>query len=185
MTYITCALLAEASFLIEHYALKKTDDNYFSIYQNKTIKLIVSGIGKIQTASATTYLLQNYQADKEDKLFNIGTCTTTKESIRVGELFTIKKVIDLATSNVYHLKAQGETLTCVDKAIDSKQGIKTALADMESVGVYLSAKKFIKNEHIMILKVVSDKTDTSIPYTKDIQVLFQAHIHTIGALLDV
>lgn len=183
MIYITCALLAEASFLIEYYALKKTDEKHFSIYENDTINLIISGIGKVNAASATTYLLQKNQAKKEDKLFNIGTCTTTKESIMIGELFTIKKIIDLATSNVYHLKTQGEALTCVDKALDSKQGIKTPLADMESVGVFLVAKRFIKSEHIMIVKIVSDKTDVSIPEAKDIQTLFQAHIKTIGALL--
>jgi len=183
MIYITCALLAEASFLIEHYALKKADDKYFSIYGNETIKLIISGIGKVDAASATTYLLQKYQANKEDKLFNIGTCTTTNDAIMIGELFTIKKIIDLATSNVYHLKAEGEALTCVDKVLDSKQGIKTPLADMESVAVYLAAKRFIKSEHIMIVKVVSDKTDASIPNAKEIQRLFQAHIDTIGALL--
>ncbi len=183
MIYITCALLAEASFLIEHYALKKTDDKHFNVYENDTIKLIISGIGKIDAASATIYLLQKYQAKKEDTLFNIGTCTTTKESIMIGELFTIKKIIDLATSNIYHLTKEGVALTCVDKTLDSKQGIKTSLADMESVGVFLAAKRFIKGEHIMIVKVVSDKTDVSIPEAKEIQALFQAHIKTIGALL--
>ena len=183
MIYITCALLSEASFLIEYYALKKSEDRYFRIYENESIKLIISGIGKIDAAAATTYLLQKYHARKEDRLFNIGTCSTTDKAIMIGELFIIKKIIDLATAHSYHLSKEGEALTCVDKALDTPKNIKTSLADMESVGVYLAAKRFIQSRHIMIVKVVSDKTDTSIPTAEDIHLLLQPHIKTIGALL--
>jgi len=183
MIYITCALLAEASFLVDKYALQKTDDNYFSIYANVQIKLIICGIGKINSASATTYLLQKYQATKEDKIFNIGTCTTTKETIMIGELFNIKKLIDNCSAHVYHLKNDGAALTCVDKALDSVSGIKTPLADMESAGFYLAAKRFIKLDHIMIAKVVSDKTDSTLPRSEDIKALLTPHSKTIGALL--
>ena len=183
MIYITTALLSEAHFLIEHYGLIKSDNEIFPIYTNETIKLIISGIGKVQSASATTYLLQKYQAKKEDKIINIGTCTTIKESIMIGELFIISKMIDLATSSVYHLNTKGTSITCVDKALDSNKGIKSPLADMESVGFYLAAKRFIKNEHIMLIKVVSDKTDSTLPTSEDIDTLFSPHIKTIEALL--
>ncbi len=183
MIYIQCALLAEASFIIEGYALSKSDDRHFSIYENESIKLIISGIGKVHAASATTYLLQKYHVTDEDKLYNIGTCTSTKETHHIGELFTIKKVIEASTAKVYHLPYEGESLTCVDKALDSSKGIKTPLADMESIGFYLAAKKFIASARIMIVKVISDKTDSSLPKAKEIDALFTPHIHTIGELL--
>ncbi len=183
MIYIQCALLAEASFLIAHHTLSKSDDKQFPIYENETIKLIISGIGKVHAASATTYLLQKYSAKKGDKIYNIGTCTSSNDKQKVGELFNIKKIIDYATDKVYHLNHEGETLTCVDKAVDSHHSIHTSLADMESSGFYLAAKRFIKREHIMIVKVISDKTDSTLPHAKDIKALFHPHIQTIGALL--
>ncbi len=183
MNYITTALLAEASFLIEQYQLTKTIDTHFNIYENEKIKLIISGIGKVDAAAATTYLLQKYQAKREDYVYNIGTCTSTKETEPIGELFSIKKIIDFSTDKVYHLKNLGEALTCVDKALTSSIPIKTPLADMESVGFYVAAKRFIPLEHIMILKVISDKTDETIPRPEDIKALFIPHTKTIGALL--
>ncbi len=183
MIYIQCALVAEASFMIEGYALSKSDDRHFPIYENENIKLIISGIGKVYAASATTYLLQKYHAANEDKIYNIGTCTSKKKHHHIGELFTIKKLIEASTDKVYHLPCKGESLTCVDKALDSNLGIKSPLADMESVGFYLAAKKFITSRHIMIVKVISDKTDSTLPKEKEIKALFTPHIHTIGALL--
>ena len=183
MIYITSALVAESSFIIDDFQLKKSDDTHFCIYENAKIKLIISGIGKINAAVASTYLLQKYQATKEDKVFNIGTCTSTKSTHPIGEVHQIKKLIDLATNQVYHLPHEGSTLTCVDKALEGNTGIKSPLADMESVGFYLAAKRFIKNEHIMIVKVISDEMESKIPKSDDIKRLFSQHSKTIGALL--
>ncbi len=183
MTYIITALLAEASPIITHFALEKCEDKIFSIYENESIKLIVSGIGKVNAASATTYLLQKQQVKKEDKIVNIGTCTTTKETIMIGALHNICKIVDFATSSVYHLNTQGEAITCVDKPLESNKGIKTPLADMESSGFYLAAKRFSKHAPIMIVKVVSDKTDSTLPKSEDIKALFAPHLKTMGTLL--
>jgi len=183
MIYIITALLAEASVLIETYQLQKSKDTLFPIYKNKDIVLIVSGIGKINAASATTFLLLKYTPTKDDKLFNIGICTSTQEKIKLGSLHMIKKIVDIATTNVFHLSQGEQALSCVDKALDSSKGIKTPLADMESVAVYLCAKKFISSDAIMIVKIVSDKTDSAIPKASDINALFQKHKDTIGDLL--
>ncbi len=183
MIFIQCALLAEASFLIENYQLSKSTDTHFTIYENDEIKLIISGIGKLEAAVATTYLLQRYNASKQDKIFNIGTCTSCKEAYNIGELFYIKKLIDFATQKVYHLGFKGEALTCVDRALSSCTAIKTPLADMESVGFYLSSRRFIKAEHIMIVKIISDKSDDTIPQKEQIKALFASHSKDLGALL--
>ncbi len=183
MIYIQCALLAEAAFLIDTYQLGKIDDEYFTIFANEKMSVIISGIGKVQAAIATTYLLQKYRPNQEDKIYNLGIATSTQEAIMIGSLHRVNKLIDQASAKVYHLAGTGEALSCVEKALTSPKGIKTPLADMESVGFYLSAKHFISKEQISIIKIVSDKTDTTILPTAAIKALFYKHSKTLGALL--
>jgi nucleoside phosphorylase len=185
MIYIVTALHAEAATLIENYQLTRVEKKPFSIYQNDDIYLIISGIGKIEAAVATTYLLNHYQVGATDRLFNIGTAASSETSIAIGSLFKISKIIDFCSKHVYHL-AQGErALTCVDVAHHTPKGIKTPLIDMESVGVFIAAKKFLPTASIMIVKIVSDYTDVTIPDAKDTTMLIKKQIDTIGALLNV
>ena len=60
MLYIVTALYIEAKPLISLFNLKK-DNIYtkFQVFSNKNIKLIISGTGKIKSATALTYLISN------------------------------------------------------------------------------------------------------------------------------
>jgi nucleoside phosphorylase len=185
MIYIVTALHAEAAILIEHYQLQKIKKNPYPIYQNRDIILIISGIGKIEAAIATTYLLTHYQATSNDRVFNIGIASSSKSSLKIGTLFHINKIIDDATARVYHL-ADGEyAITCVDRACHSPQGIKTPLIDMESIGIFLAAKEFLSKDAIMIVKIISDHTDSTIPSPENVKSLIEKNIATIGALLEL
>jgi nucleoside phosphorylase len=182
MIYIITALKAEAAHFIAYYQLDHCQDAHFSLYENENIKLIIAGIGKIHAACATTYLLQKFPS-KNPKIFNIGTCASTHKDIMIGSLYQIRKIIDLATNHIYHIANNGEAITCVDVALSSSRGLKTALVDMESVAVYLAAKHFGKD--ITILKIVSDHTDNNIPKASAIQALFQAQSRPLKEYLDV
>ncbi len=182
MIYIITALKAEAAHFIEMYKLQLSKDCHFKLYENDAIKLIISGVGKIHAAAATTYLLQKFPSQNQ-KLFNIGTCTSTNKDIMIGSLHSIRKVIDLATNHSYHIANEGEAITCVDIPLSSNKGIKTPLADMESVGVYLAGKHFTKE--IKILKIVSDHSDATIPQSEMIQALFANQEERFKAFIDV
>ena len=182
MIYIITALKAEATYFIEHYQLQHVANSHFSLYESVEIKLIISGIGKVQAASATTYLLQKFPHEIQ-KVLNIGICTSTQKSIMIGSLHQIRKIIDLTTTQSYHIAQSGEAITCVARALSSAKMVKTPLADMESVAVYLAAKRFSKD--ITILKIVSDYTDDNIPKSSTIQALFQAQEQALKEFLDV
>ena len=184
MIFILTALLAEATPLIEAYHLEKSHDRHYPLYQNSTIALIITGIGKVSSAAATSYLLQKYHANSGDKVYNIGLCASTKKDLPISALCKIKKVIDIHSGHLYHIADSGEALSCVDKALDTPTGIKTALVDMESVGVVVATKRFLPQKDICILKIVSDYTDTSLPSKARVTALIGQHIETIKEYID-
>ena len=77
-------------------------------YRSKVI-VIISGVGKVRAASATQYLIDNYQPEK---IINIGVCGATKG---LKPVTTIEKVIedDYDTSifdngvTIWHIDREG------------------------------------------------------------------------------
>jgi nucleoside phosphorylase len=180
MLYIIVALKAEANKIIKILDLKRSDNKIFTIYESSDIKLIISGVGSINSAIATTYLLTKHNAKKDDTVLNIGMCGSSQKS-HIEELFNIHKVIDLTTNQVFHLRKNKDSqpITTSPKAITDKNSIKTSLVDMESSGFYLSCSKFIKKDNIIIKKIVSDNLDDDIKKEDFIDLLFEKHMKSI------
>ena len=140
MIYIIVALKIEASPLIEAFKLKKRD----FLYLNSNIILIVSGVGKKNSAQA----LKKLNIQKDDIVINFGICGAKDKNIKIGDIFLTQG------SNFFPNK----TISSFDRAVDESFDIKTDLVDMEAEGFYEEAKKFTNN--IYILKIVSDHLDT-------------------------
>ncbi len=177
MRYIVIALKSEAEPIIDFFHLKKIDDKKFQIFKNEKITLIISGIGKIESAIATTYL-----SPKPDCiLINIGICGSPKH--KKGELFQIKKIIDKSSAKVVHLKSKNifntQSITCCDTSQNDKVNFKNTLVDMESFGFYKSAKKFVKDENIYLIKVVSDNISDNILTKNEVYELIFIHLKSI------
>jgi len=149
---IVCAFLAEGETFIEKFSLKLSEKKPFLIFKGDEISLIISGMGKLNSAAATAYLLSK---GNFDKAINAGICAS-KNAKDLYEVFSVKSVIDYASGKKYPLKKEGATLTTLDKAAFEKPAIKTRLADMEASGFLTAAKKFLPSENIEIFKVVSD-----------------------------
>jgi len=177
MTYILTALKSEADPIIDFFHLKKIDDKKFQIFTNEKITLIISGIGKIESAIATTYLLPK----PNSILINIGICGSPKH--KKGELFQIKKIIDKSSTKVVHLKGKyifnTQSITCCDTPQNDKIKFKNSLVDMESFGFYKSAKKFVKDENIYLIKVVSDNISNNILTKNEVYDLIYMHLKSI------
>ena len=64
MINIIIAIQCEAKPLLKHYGLKgSTDHGPFRIYEGEDMRLILSGIGKIAAAAATSYAFTRYDRD--------------------------------------------------------------------------------------------------------------------------
>ncbi len=181
MIYIVTALKSEAKPIIDFFNLTKSDNKKFQIFSNADITLIISDIGKINSAIATTYLCASF----DDILINIGMCGSS--DFEIGELFQIKKIIDKSSEKVIHLKSptifKTQTITTCDTAQNTPERFKNTLIDMESFGFYKSAKKFVKDENIYLIKVVSDKIKDTILTPQEVYDLIYPHLKLINERL--
>lgn len=168
MRYIVTALQSEAQPIIDYLNLRRKEDKNFPIFTNLDTTLIVSGMGKINSAIAVTYIKPIH------KIINIGICGSG--SHRIGNLYKIKKIIDKSNQKVIHINNNGEPLTCVDTPQNSPNLFKNSLVDMESFGFYQAARKFVEKENILIYKIVSDNISDTILTPKEVHDLITPHL---------
>ena len=156
MIVIVTATFSEAKALVEYFGLVQTQKKPFSIYKNDKILLIISGIGKVNSAIATTYAFSTYK--NIDNIINFGICGSSDKEKEIGSFWNIKSVIDKDSDKKFILKKEGEILWCHSKAIIFPLS-KKVLVDMESSGFLQAAKTFINTKNISIYKIVSDHLD--------------------------
>lgn len=169
MLLIVTALMIEAAPLINHFDLKRDMSAHaFPVYHNDAVTLIISGVGKVRSAMATTWLTANVKADEDSLiLVNIGFCGTSRQACPVGQLVLAAKVTDMDTGRDYYPDIRKDntlpviTLCCHSRPVTINQTAaaltdEDAWCDMESAGFMEAAARFLSAEQILILKVVSD-----------------------------
>ena len=115
----------------------------FNLFDFKKFIIIQSGIGKINSAIATTILLTKFDIKK---VFNIGICGA--KSIPIGKILRIGQIVDCDSNKKYVLNS-GEKLYTI-----SKTSKEYPIVDMEASGFLVAAKRF--NVEVDIIKIVSD-----------------------------
>lgn len=162
MLYIVCALYEEAKIIIEKYNLKNINDKNFRIYESNGIRLIISGIGKINSAIATTYFLNTFNFTYNDIILNIGYVGTNNREYNIGDRFLINNIFDVATNKnfyldmIYKINIREESVATVDKILIQNVESDYKLFDMEASAFYFSCNKFIKRDNIFVVKIISD-----------------------------
>ena len=162
MLYIVTALYIEAKPLISLFNLKK-DNKYtkFQVFSNENIKLIISGTGKIKSATALTYLISNKDIKENDYIINIGFIASSNNNSQLGDIVYISKIQNAYSDTTFypemiykHNFLEG-SLTTFDKIIENKiENIE--YIDMEAYGFFQTASIFFKKDRIIVLKIVSD-----------------------------
>lgn len=161
MLYIVTALYIEAKPLISLFNLKK-DNSYtkFQVFSNENVKLIISGTGKIKSATALTYLISKEDIKKNDYIVNIGFVASNKDS-QLGDVVYISKIqnaysdFDFYPEMIYKHNFLEGSLTTFDSIVESKiEDIE--YIDMEAYGFFQTASIFFKKAKIIVLKIVSD-----------------------------
>ncbi len=132
MLYIICALKAEAQAFVDRYRLSKTKEN-------SHLKLIVSGVGSLNSFNATKKIVDIMRDD--DIIINVGICGGDSR-------YSIGELID----------ASRENLICVDTPV-SQKGIYE-LVDMESAGFLKATQGVVERRYVF--KVVSDHFEPEI-----------------------
>ena len=161
MLYIVTALYIEAKPLISLFNLKK-DNSYtkFQVFSNEDVKLIISGTGKVKSATALTYLISKEDIKKNDYIVNIGFAASNKNS-QLGDIVYVSKIqnaysdFDFYPEMIYKHNFLEGSLTTFDSIIEKKIE-NTEYIDMEAYGFFQTASIFFKKDKIMVLKIVSD-----------------------------
>ncbi|HNX24326.1 MAG TPA: hypothetical protein PKG60_09780 [Spirochaetota bacterium] len=164
---IVMATRLEAAPFIESGLFTCIEEKPMPVYQNETVYLILSGIGKASAAIAATYLITKY---KTEIMYNIGAAGSTTEDFGLGDILHIDSVIDydrpaLIGSKPRYLKPEvladykTATLATQDVAVVSseereKVGKLASLVDMEGAAFVQACRTFkIKN---YLFKIVTD-----------------------------
>ena len=153
MTLIYTALLCEAQSLIEKYRLTQIDNNP-KIYQNKELLVVIGGVGGVNTTKTLETIYKRYTIEKG---INIGIAGCGDREVKLGEVFCTNQKLE----NIRYKEL---------KTVHNPQttsGDTQSLYDMEGSYFLEVSQKYLKNEDIFVLKVVSDHlNDTILPKDK-------------------
>ena len=161
MLYIVTALYIEAKPLISLFNLKK-DNSYtkFQVFSNEDVKLIISGTGRVKSATALTYLVSKEDIKKNDYIVNVGFVASNKNS-QLGDIVYVSKIqnaysdFDFYPEMIYKHNFLEGSLTTFDSIVEKKIE-NTEYIDMEAYGFFQTASIFFKKDKIIVLKIVSD-----------------------------
>ena len=103
MLAFVIAIHREAEGLIAHFGLSKDMHPHpFAIYRGESVILTVSGVGKLNAAMATTYLLSLPDIHRDHViLVNYGCCASWSSTLPIGYLSAAVKVTDSDTHHDY------------------------------------------------------------------------------------
>lgn len=165
MIHIFCALSCEAQPFIQHFKLTNLKQfDLFRIYQseNKEISLSITGIGKLNAASAVSYHHACFNTSVSDIWLNIG--VAGHKNLNVGDILIVNKITDEHDGThwypqiVFTPPCESTRLITLDKASTNYQD---SLFDMEASAFYQMAIRLGTAELIHCLKIVSDNTEQS------------------------
>jgi len=167
VTAIIMATMLEAKPFVQGMALEQSATKPFLIFKNDNILLIISGIGKTNAATATTYSLGKFNPAC---ICNLGAAGATDFSHSLGEILHINKIFEYDRPEFKSTKPRTHhphilngfkttTLATGDKVVldpEQRQKISTyaSLVDMEGAAV-AQACRLLQKKCIMF-KFVSD-----------------------------
>ncbi len=159
MIHVVVALKAEATSLIDRYQLHAREPkDIFPIFRNESIELIVSGIGKLKSASACSYLYALTGRQRDCAWLNLG--VAGHRDLRLGQAVLAHQVTDAASSRRWYPPQLIET-TAVRAQVITVDHPETdypcdAAYDMEAAGFCSMASKCSTMELVQVYKVMSD-----------------------------
>ena len=191
---IVIALFPEAKSLIKLYKLNEYNsaEKIFKIYCNKNsnIWLVISGIGNVNCASATTYLYLKSPIINKNIWINFG--MGGSNSLKIGEIYNIKKVTyktrdkleSFYTSAIINSGLPIMNIFSVD-SIEKKFKIKNTIYEMEAYGFMKTVERFCERELICIIKIISDnKFQSATNFVRKINSYIKPNLEKISDEID-
>lgn len=189
MIHFFCALDCEAETIIHYFKLAEIkQSNLFRLYRSADglISLTITGIGKLNAASAISYHHACLHTSPADCWLNVG--IAGHGDVAIGEARLVHKIIDTENRSTWYPQilfqapCETEVLTTLSRP---STAYRETLFDMEAAGFYAMATRLGSAELIHVLKVVSDNSEH--PASKinkgDVKKLILNNIDTINNLV--
>ena len=164
MIHLVVATNSEARPLIDLFKLKKKQLKQTFIYENQSISLTITGIGKVNSAIGVTETYFHYNQKKNNIWINIG--LAGHKDLKIGNICAANKITDNETNkdffpftNGFHMQNQ----ECLTVGTHEKNYC-SKIYDMESSGFYQTACKYSSHELLQIVKIISDNQYESIDF---------------------
>ncbi len=164
MIHFVIALLPEAQPLIDYYHLKALPNSEpFKVYEGDDKRLIVSGVGKVQSASAATFLHVFSGGLRNQIWMNVGIGGHVSHNLSEGIL--AHKITDQVSGESWYPPIAFET-PCPTEAVLTVEQPETHyqgpwIYEMEAAGFYSAATRFSTAELVQCFKIVSDNSQSS------------------------
>lgn len=183
MIYIFTAFYAEAKSIIANYNLKMQQKQAavrFDIFSNDDIRLVITGVGEINAATAVANVGGAYGIGAEDVIVNIGSCAAFENETHtmlndkctgMGEhIYMVNKITEQSTGRTFYpdmlLKSDMEECEAVTVAkpiteaeienLSDNTAQVSCVYDMEAAAVYQAASLFVGPHCMHFIKAVSD-----------------------------
>jgi len=160
------ALKVEAEIILDEYNMNFDPEfTLFQVFRNfeKTRWLILSGIGRHNSAAATTYLYMISQASRSTSWINLGIAGSGKG--HYGDLCLVNKISNNGSSNTYPAtmpKVTFHKMNLFTTDVPLTDYTLHELIDMEGSAFYDITNKLSGREFICLMKVISDGPNNNI-----------------------
>ena len=160
------ALKVEAEIILDEYNMNFDPEfTLFQVFRNfeKTRWLILSGIGRHNSAAATTYLYMISKASRSTCWINLGIAGSGKG--HYGDLCLVNKISNNDSSNTYPAtmpKVTFHKMNLFTSDVPLTDYTLHELIDMEGSAFYDITNKLSGREFICLMKVISDGPNNDI-----------------------
>lgn len=159
---IVAALPCEAESLKEYFQLTKIvrQPTSFPVFTNKcqTIHLVITGVGRVKMAAAVSYLHMLTGQRAIACFLNIGVAGASE--FKVGQAVLVNKLIEPVSNSTWYPFTNPLKYPCQGTLYTFDQPQMTyppmGMVDMEGSGFFQTAKYFVTQEQIQLLKIISD-----------------------------
>lgn len=171
-TGLQFATFKEAVPFLNNGEFTAIEEKPFPIYRNNNLYIIISGIGKVNSAIAASYTISGY---KIKRMINLGSAGSLVENYTVGDVFHIDKSIEYDQRKSENLKHKyliphivdgipSTSLVTSNSPVLSRKERKRmskfgALVDMEGASFLQACRTF--NSEAYLFKVVSDTPENN------------------------
>ena len=160
------ALKVEAEIILDEYNMNFDPEfTLFQVFRNfeKTRWLILSGVGRHNSAAATTYLYMISKASRSTCWINLGIAGSGKG--HYGDLCLVNKISNNDSSNTYPAtmpKVTFHKMNLFTTDVPLTDYTLHELIDMEGSAFYDITNKLSGREFICLMKVISDGPNNNI-----------------------